>query len=165
MRNEALRCNSGESPSAPPITKTVFAIPVAPAAELPGETCAVDALAAFVERDQHMLFRDHRGDGCGLFGDARIGVTCAAFRNVMDIEAAKAELAADIVKARAITLGELPFRARFQTADADHNEAHKSVFRQSGNRFAAENASSLTLARPEARVQTSCAAADLHRLR
>ncbi|MGA7994464.1 MAG: hypothetical protein WCA28_06085 [Bradyrhizobium sp.] len=59
----------------------------------------------------------------------------------MDIEAAKAELAADVVEPFAVTLAQFPLRALFQPADGDHDEAHRSIFRQSGNRFAAENAS------------------------
>ena len=43
----------------------------------------------------------------------------------MNLEAAKAELAADILEALAVTLGELPFRALFQAADADHDETHQ----------------------------------------
>ena len=44
------------------------------------------------------------------------------------LEAAKSELAADILEALAITVGELPFRALFQAADADDDEAHTRVF-------------------------------------
>jgi hypothetical protein len=98
---------------------------VAPAAELPGKARAVDALAAFVERDQRLLLRQQRRDRRSFFGNPRGGVARAAFRDLMDVEAAKPELAADILEALAVTLGELPFRALFQTADADHDKAHQ----------------------------------------
>ena len=72
----------------------------------------------------------------------------------MNLEAAKAELAADVVEALAIAFGQFPLRALFQPADGDHDEAHEYV---SGD-------AALSGMRAFARVtQTTCASADSHR--
>ena len=47
----------------------------------------------------------------------------------MNLEATKAELAAEIVKALAIAFGQFPFGTLFQPADGDHDEAHELCFR------------------------------------
>ena len=46
----------------------------------------------------------------------------------MNLEAAKAELAADVVKALAVALRQLPFGALLQTADGNDDEAHTKRF-------------------------------------
>ena len=90
---------------------------IAPAAELLGEGCAIDALAALVERHQDGLFGDRGRDRRRFFGYSGRSIACAAFRDLMNLEAAKAELAADIVEALAIALGEFPLRTLLQPAD------------------------------------------------
>lgn len=42
----------------------------------------------------------------------------------MKVEAAEAQLAAEIVEAFAVTLRELPLRTLFQSANGDHHDAH-----------------------------------------
>ena len=64
----------------------------------------------------------------------------------MNVEAAKAELAADVVEPLAIALGKFPFRALLQPADCNDDEAHAV-------RFLAHMARART-----------CASADSHRL-
>jgi len=59
----------------------------------------------------------------------------------MNLEAAKAELAAEFAKSLRIAFGKFPLRALLEAADCNDDEAHRSIFRQSGNRSAAENAS------------------------
>ena len=118
MRNLALRCKSGESPSAPPIVKIVLATPSSrQRPSCSGEARAVDALAALVERHQHGLFRDRGRDRRGFLGDPGRRIAGAAFRDLVNLEAAKAELAADIVEALAVALGQFPLRALLQPAD------------------------------------------------
>src|SRR6185437_8174097 len=80
---------------------------VPPLAEPAGKRGAVDVLAALVETHKHGVFRDcgrYRGT---FFGDSRGRVARAAFGNLMNVEAAKAELAAGIVEAPGIALGQL----------------------------------------------------------
>src|SRR6202008_4617683 len=92
---------------------------------------AVNIFAAFVQRDKYGVFRDCGRDRGGLLGDACGWVAGAAFGNFMDIEAAEAELAADVVEALPVALGELALRSLFQPADGNDDESH-SIFRQSG---------------------------------
>ena len=84
---------------------------------MPGKGCAVDALAVLVECHQQVLFRKQRRDRGGLFGDPCRGIAGAAFGNFMNFEAAKTELAADLVETLAIAFGQFPLRALFQPAD------------------------------------------------
>src|ERR1700704_4047197 len=109
MRSLALRCKSGESPSAP---------------QMPGEGCAIDILAALVERYQHGFVGNRSRNRGGFLGHPGRGVARAAFRNFMNLEAAKAELAADVVEAFPIALGQFPLRALLQPADCNDDEAH-----------------------------------------
>src|SRR5436189_321150 len=51
-----------------------------------------------------------------------------AFGNFMNVETTEAELAADVVKALAKTLGKLPFGTLLQPADSDDSQAHKDQF-------------------------------------
>src|SRR5258705_4994164 len=71
---------------------------VPPTAELLGKGRAVDALAAFVERHQYVFLRYQRRNRRGLLRDPGRSVARAAFRNFMNLNAAKAELAADILE-------------------------------------------------------------------
>src|SRR5690242_618097 len=77
---------------------------VAEAAQMLGKGAAVDALAALVQGDEPVFLREVGRDRSRLLGDSRGGIAGAAFRNFMNLDAAKAELAADIVKALAIAL-------------------------------------------------------------
>ena len=132
MRSLALRRKSGESPSAPPIAKIVLATCfVPPAAEMPGKSGAVDVVAALVERHQHGFLGNRGRNRRGFLGDPGRGVAGAAFGNFMNLEAAKAELAADVVEALAVALGQFPLRALLQPADGNDDEAHQGIFRQS----------------------------------
>src|SRR5207237_9471317 len=70
-------------------------------------------------------------NGRGCLGHPGCGLACSAFRYFVDIEAAKAKFAADIVKSFAIALHQFPFRTLLQPADGNDNEAHQSIFRQS----------------------------------
>src|SRR5215470_11986210 len=67
---------------------------VPPLAELAGKRLTVDIVAALIERDKHGVFRDCGRDRCGLFGDSRWRLTCAALGEFADVERAEAELAA-----------------------------------------------------------------------
>ena len=49
----------------------------------------------------------------------RVAARAPGFRDFMNIEAAKAELAADVVEPLAVAFGELPFGALLQPADGD----------------------------------------------
>ena len=115
---------------------------VPPAAEMPGKSRAVDIVAALVERHQDGFLGDRGRNRRGLLGHPGRGVAGAAFGNFMNLEAAKAELAADVVEALAIALGQFPLRALLQPADGNDDEAHEAFSgKHVGNRFAAENAS------------------------
>ena len=72
---------------------------------MPGKGCAVDILAALVERHQHGFLRYHRCDSSSFLCYPGGGVARAAFRNFMNLKAAEAEFAADVVEALAIPLG------------------------------------------------------------
>src|SRR5579883_1849968 len=100
------------------------------AAEALGQRLTADIFAAFVERDKHGVFRDCGRDRRGLLRDARSCVAGAAFRNFVNLEAAKAELAADVLEALAVALGELALRSGFQPADGYDDESHP-FFRRS----------------------------------
>src|SRR5882757_11248511 len=89
-----------------------------------GEAGAVDIAAVLVERHHHRFFRNQGRNGRGLLRDPGRGVARAAFRNFMNLEAAEAELAADVVEPVAIAFRELPFRALLQAADRNDEEAH-----------------------------------------
>src|SRR5262245_22323460 len=67
---------------------------VTEAAQMLGKGCAVDALAALVQCNEPVFFREVRRDRGGLLRDSRGGIAGAAFRNFMNLDAAKAELAA-----------------------------------------------------------------------
>src|ERR1043165_7643035 len=90
-----------------------------------GEGRAADAVAALIEGDQHGFFRDSRENGGGFLGDAGRGVPRAAFRNFMNFETAKAELAPHLVEPLAVAPGQLPLRALLEAADCYHDETHK----------------------------------------
>ena len=82
-----------------------------------GKRGAVDAGAALVERHQHGFVGDQGSNRTGFVVDPRRRVARPAFRNFQNIEAAKTELAADIVEAIAVTLGQFPFGALLEPAD------------------------------------------------
>src|SRR5262249_55045093 len=54
-------------------------------------------------------------------------VAGAAFGNLVDIEAAETQPAADVVKALAIAFGEFPFRPLLQPTDGNHKDSHQLV--------------------------------------
>src|SRR5882757_8053237 len=90
---------------------------IPPIAEMPGETRAIDALAMLVQRHQYGFLRYCRRNRRGFLRYPGRGVARAAFGNFMDREAAKAELAADILEALAIAFGQFLLRALLQPAD------------------------------------------------
>src|ERR1700726_165075 len=134
MGPSRVAAREGELPIAPQIgRKSVRAAddensagdrPVPPAFEVAGKSSTVDILAVFVERDKHGFFRGCRRNRRGFLGDARGGVACPAFGNFDDLDAAEAELAANIVESLLIAFSQLALRALFQPADGNHDEAH-----------------------------------------
>src|SRR5207302_1970209 len=115
---------------------------IPPGAKMPGKSGAVDILAAFVERHEGGFRRDCGRNHARFLGNPSCGVTGAAFRNFLNLEAAKTEFTADVVESLAIAFSQLPLRTLLQPADRNDDKAHTAfIFRQSGNRFAAENAS------------------------
>src|SRR5882757_7680463 len=101
---------------------------IAKAAQMLGKSRAVDALAALVERHQHGFFRDLRRNRAGFLRHPGYCVACTAFRNFTNLEAAKAELAADVVEALAVALRQFPLGALLQPADGDDDETHTKHF-------------------------------------
>src|SRR5260370_10359358 len=97
---------------------------IAPATEMAVKRGAIDVLAALVERHKYVFFRYQCRDRGGLFGNAAGRITPPALRNFMNLKAAKAKLAADVVKPLAIALGQFPLRALLQPADCNDDEAH-----------------------------------------
>src|ERR1700755_3380474 len=79
---------------------------VPPLAEMAGKRGTVDIVAALVERDKHGVFRDCGRDRRRLFGDSRRRLACRALGELADVERAEAELAAALVEALAVALGE-----------------------------------------------------------
>src|SRR5215475_9618567 len=65
---------------------------VPPLAEPAGECGTVDIVAALVEGDKHGVFRDCGRNRGGFLGDSRRRVTGAALGDLMNVEAAEAEL-------------------------------------------------------------------------
>ena len=154
IRNFALRRKSGESPSAPPIAKIVLA--TCSSRQRPRCRAKV-ALSILSPRSSSATSTDFcgisGGNRRGFLGHPGCGVARAAFRNFMNIEAAKAELAADIVEALAVPFGQFPLRALLQPADRNDDEAHQA--------FTAMFQHARVL---HARTQATCASADSHRL-
>ena len=66
----------------------------------------------------------------------------------MDRQAAKAELAADILEAFAIALSEFPLRTLLQTADGNHDKAHECCSAVLSARALCARASSLHALQP-----------------
>ena len=124
----ALPRKSGESPSAPPITKIVLATRlVPPLAEPAGKRGTVDILAALVEATSTEFSGIAADIAAAFFGDSRGRVARAAFGDFMNVEAAKAELAAGIVEALGIALGQLALGPLLQPADGNDDDSHRSV--------------------------------------
>src|SRR6266852_1026565 len=97
---------------------------VPPASKTIRKTGTVYILAALVERDKHGFLRDCRRNRRALFRDARGCIARAALRDLMNLDAAKAELAADFIAPLPVAFSELPLGALFQPADGDDDEAH-----------------------------------------
>ncbi len=77
---------------------------------MPRKGGAVDGFAALVEGNDGRFVRNQRRDRGGFIRHAPGGVTRPAFRNFMNLKAAKTELAANIVEALPVAFGKLPFR-------------------------------------------------------
>src|SRR5712671_571871 len=75
---------------------------IPPAGKMPGKNCAVDIVAALIQRHQHRFCRDCARNRRSFLRDPGGGVARPAFRNFMDLEAAKTGFAADVVEALAI---------------------------------------------------------------
>ena len=109
MLNFALRRKSGESPSAPPMTKIVLATDWS--RQRP--RCRAKAALSILSPRSSSATRTGFIGNCsrnrgGFLGHSGGGVAGAAFGNFMNVEAAKAEFAADIVELLAIALGTVP---------------------------------------------------------
>src|SRR5262249_23067378 len=70
------------------------------------------------------VFRDRGGDRGGFLGNPPGGIARAAFGDLANFEATKAELATDIVEALAVALGKLSFRSLLQPADGNDENTH-----------------------------------------
>src|SRR5262249_47732089 len=90
----------------------------------PCEYGRIEILPALVQYSDHRLVGNMRLDRSGLFGHPRCGVARAAFRNFMDSELAKPELAADLVEPLEIAIGKLPFAALLQPAHRNDRNTH-----------------------------------------
>ena len=90
---------------------------VPPAAEMPGQSGAVEIVATLIERHQHGFIGIAAEIAAGLLGHPGRGVAGAAFGDFMNIEAAKAEFAADVIEALAVAFGQFPLRTLLQPAD------------------------------------------------
>ena len=77
-----------------------------------------------VECHHDRLFRNQGCDGHRLLRDPSRGIAGATFRNFMNLETTKAELAADVVKPVTITFREFPLRTLLQATDGDDVKAH-----------------------------------------
>src|ERR1700710_1695245 len=98
---------------------------IPPAPKMPGKRRAVDAFSAFIERHQDRFFRDLRRNRRGFLVYAGRCVPRAAFRNFMNLEAAKAELAAQFAKSLRKAFGKFPLRALLEAADCNDDEGHE----------------------------------------
>src|SRR5215471_11615692 len=98
---------------------------VAPTGKPMRQASTVDILAALVEWDKHGVFGNCRRNRRCLLGNARGCVAGPAFRNFMDVEAAEAELAADVAEPLLVPLGELALRTLFQPADGNDDKTHE----------------------------------------
>src|SRR5665647_2877180 len=90
---------------------------VPPAAEMPGKSGAVDVVTALVQRHQDGFRRYCGRNRGGFLGHPGRGVAGAALGDFLDIEAAKAEFAANVVESLAIAVREFPLRTLLQPAD------------------------------------------------
>src|SRR5437016_7443142 len=100
---------------------------IPPAPEIPGKYGAIDVLAVLVERHQQRFFRYGGGDRASFLGHSTCRVARAAFGNFVDLKAAEAELAADVVETLAIAIGQFPLRPLLQPADGNDDEAHNGT--------------------------------------
>src|ERR1700752_3247765 len=91
---------------------------------MPRECCAVDGLATLVEDNDGRFVRNERRDRRRFFADSGSCVARAAFGDFVNFEAAKSELAGDVIEPLAIAFGQIPFRALLQAADGDDDDAH-----------------------------------------
>src|SRR5664279_305043 len=101
---------------------------VAPAAKMPGKSGAVDIVTALIQRHQDGFRRNCRQNRRGLLCDPGRGVARAAFRNFMNFQAMKAELAANVVESLQVAFGQLPLRTLLQPANGNDDEAHTRHF-------------------------------------
>ena len=77
-----------------------------------------------VQRHQRGFLGNEGRNRRRLLGHPRQSVAGPALGNLADLEAAKSELAAEIVEPFPIPLGELTFRPLLQPADRNHDQAH-----------------------------------------
>src|ERR1700733_1199974 len=94
---------------------------------MPGKCSAVDFVATLVERDQYGFRRDCRRNRRCFLGNPGGCIAGAALGQLMNLKAAKSELAADIVESLAIAFSELPLRPLLEPSDGDHEKAHNQA--------------------------------------
>ena len=97
---------------------------VTPSSKMTRECGAVDGIAALIKRNDGRFVRNQSGDRGSFFGNSRRGIACAAFRNFMNLDAAKAGFAAGLIEAFAVTVRKLSFRPLFEFADGNDDDAH-----------------------------------------
>ena len=85
---------------------------------------AVDTFTFFVQRHQNHLFGSQRKYCRRFFTNALLSIAGAAFHNFMDIKAAKAELAPDILKAFTIAIGQFSLRTLLKTTNGNDDQSH-----------------------------------------
>ena len=85
---------------------------------------AVDVFALFVQCHQDSTFGNQSENRRSLFTNTLFGIAGATFRDFMDVEAAEAALASDIIEASTIAISEFPLRTLLETANGNDDESH-----------------------------------------
>src|SRR5690606_12387903 len=116
FRREAVVATDAEHRRRPPL--------VPPLRQPRGKARAVEILAALVEHDADRTLRDHIGDGDRFLDPALADIGRAAFANLDDVRAAKADAPPGLIRALAIGLGKLALRAVVLPADCGHHDPH-----------------------------------------
>src|SRR5450755_3909625 len=99
---------------------------VAPAAKSIRKVLTCDILTVLVKRDKHGFLRDCRRNRRALFREPRRCVTRATLGDLMNLDAAKAKLAADLVATLPVAIGQFSLGALLQPADSNDDEAHRN---------------------------------------
>jgi hypothetical protein len=89
------------------------------------ECCAIEGIATLVKRNDGRFVRNQSRNRGGFFGDSRRGIARTAFRNVMKLNCAKTDFAADVVEAFAVAIRKLAFRTLLEFADGNNDDTHE----------------------------------------